>query len=283
MNKLILSWLSTAIFAVTQALAQGTIDHRLEVSFNKTTSIVFPFSITSVDRGSRDILAQKVNGVENVLQLKAGQRDFKETNLTVITADGRLHHFTVNYAEETAKQTITIVDNDSQDNEEHLILAKDVVNAKDIQQLSNQVLVEENFNVETEKRHGIAMTLQSIHVADDIIFYKLQLRNKSAINYDIKSLKFYIRDKKKVKRTSSQEIEAVPVYVLNNKDKVNGYASFQTVFALRKFTIPDGKTLHIDLFEQNGGRNLKLKLSNSDILKARPVKADQQNLLATKK
>src|SRR5690349_15869235 len=125
MNKLILSWLTITILAITNALAQGTIDHRLEVSFNKTTSIVFPFSITSVDRGSPDILAQKVNGVENVLQLKAGQKDFKETNLTVITADGKLHHFTVNYAEETIKQTITIADAES--NENQLILVKDAV------------------------------------------------------------------------------------------------------------------------------------------------------------
>ncbi len=282
MNKAILSWLTISVLAITQTVAQGTIDHRVEISFNKTTSIVFPFGITSVDRGSRDILAQKVTGVENVLQLKAGQRDFKETNLTVITADGKLHHFTVNYAEETVKQTITIADGGAEDKNQ-LILANDAVNARDIRALSDKVLAEPNFKVESEKKNGIAMALQSIHVADDIIFYKLQIRNKSAINYDIKSLKFYIRDKKKVKRTSSQEIEAVPVYVMNQKQKVNGYASVQMVFALRKFTIPDGKSLHIDLFEQNGGRNLKLKLSNSDILKARPVTVEPAHLLTINK
>jgi conjugative transposon TraN protein len=281
MNKIILTWLTLIVIATSHAIAQGTIDHRLEVSFNKTTSIVFPFGITSVDRGSRDILAQKVNGVENVLQLKAGQRDFKETNLTVITADGKLHHFTVNYAEETSRQTITIADLESSDN--HLILAKDAVNAKDIQLLSRKVLAEPNSKVKNEKRHGMVMTLLSIHVADDIIFYKLQIRNKTAINFDVKSLKFYIRDKKKVKRTSSQEIEAVPVFILDQKEKINGYASVQMVFALRKFTIPDGKSLHIDLFEHNGGRNLKLKLSNSEILKAKPVKGDEENLLTINK
>lgn len=282
MNKAILSWLTISVLAITQTVAQGTIDHHVEISFNKTTSIVFPFGITSVDRGSRDILAQKVTGVENVLQLKAGQKDFKETNLTVITADGKLHHFTVNYAEETVKQTITIADGGSEDKNQ-LILANDAVNARDIRALSDKVLAEPNFKVESEKRNDLAMTLQSIHVADDIIFYKLQIRNKSAINYDIKSLKFYIRDKKKVKRTSSQEIEAVPVYVMNQKQKVNGYASVQMVFALRKFTIPDGKSLHIDLFEQNGGRNLKLRLSNSDILKARPVTVEPAHLLTINK
>ena len=277
-----LSWLSITMLAITQAIGQGTIDQSLEVSFNKTTSIVFPYGITSVDRGSRNILAQKVNGVENVLQLKAGMKNFPETNLTVITADGKLHHFTVNYADETAKQTITIADTDINANHESLILVKDAVNARDIKLLSEKVLIQPNFKVEKEKGYGMAMTLQSIHVAEDIIFYKLQIRNKTAINFDIKSLKFYIRDRKKVKRTSSQEIEAVPVFILNQKEKIDGYGSAEMVFALRKFTIPDGKSLHIDLFEQSGGRNLKLKLSNSGILKARPIRNDQ-NLLTINK
>jgi conjugative transposon TraN protein len=282
MNKLILLWLSISMLAITQSHGQAVTDHSVEISYNKTTSIVFPFGITSVDRGSRDILAQKVTGVENVLQLKASQKNFNETNLTVITADGKLHHFTVDYAEEVLKPTITIADTEVDDNSNHLIFVKDAVNAKDIKLLSEKVLRERDLKIESEKRNGMVLTLQSIHVAGDFIFYKVRIRNKSAINFDIKSLKFYIRDRKKVKRTSSQEIEAPPVFVLNKTEKVNGYASTEMVFALRKFTIPDGKSLHIDLFEQDGGRNLKLKLSNSDILKARPIRADQ-NLLTINK
>jgi conjugative transposon TraN protein len=282
MNKLMLSWLSITMLTITQAIGQGTTDQSLEISFNKTTSIVFPCGITSVDRGSRNILAQKVNGVENVLQLKAGQKNFQETNLTVITADGKLHHFTVNYTDETTKQTITIADTDINANNEALILVKDAVNARDIKLLSEKVLVEPNSKIEKERGYGMTLTLQSIHVSGDIMFYKVQIRNKTAINYDIKSLKFYIRDRKKVKRTSSQEIEAVPVFILSGREKVDGFGSCEMVFALGKFTIPDGKSLHIDLFEQNGGRNLKLKLSNSDILKARPIKVDQ-HLLTTNK
>lgn len=269
------------MLAITQAVGQPAQDHRLEVSFNKTTSVVFPFAITSVDRGSRDILAQKVNGVENVLQLKAGQRDFPETNLTVITADGNLYHFTVNYSEETSKQTITIADT-REAPATQLILAKAAVNVRHMIQLCDQAISEPVSKVKRERQHGMVLTLGSMHVSGDFLLYRIQIRNKSAINYDIKSLKFYIRDKKKVKRTSSQEIEAVPVFVANEKQKVDGYGSTEIVFALRKFTIPDAKALHIDLFEQNGGRNLKLKLSNSDILKAKLIKVDDHLLTINK-
>jgi len=281
MNKVILLWLSITMLAITQATGQSENDHRLELSFNKTTSVVFPFAITSVDRGSRDILAQKVNGVENVLQLKAGQKHFPETNVTVITADGKLHHFTVNYSEETAGQTITISDTKNADGEQ-LILAKDAVNARDIKALCDKVFAEPISKVNREKKYSMILTLGSICVSGNFLLYKVQIRNKSAISYDIKSLKFYIRDRKKVKRTSSQEIEAVPVFVANQTDQVDGYGRTEMVFALRKFTIPDGKALHIDLFEQNGGRNLKLKLFNSDILKARLIKVDDHLLTINK-
>jgi conjugative transposon TraN protein len=281
MNKIILLWLSITILAITQAVGQSENDHRLEVSFNKTTSVVFPFAITSVDRGSRDILARKVNGVENVLQLKAGQKNFPETNLTVITADGKLHHFTVSYSEETARQTITVADT-QEDDEKQLVLAKDAVNGRHIKLLCDKVILDPVWKVRMEKRYGMVLTLRSMHVSGDFLLYRVQIRNKSAIDYDIKSLEFYIRDKKKVKRTSSQEIEAVPVFVANEKQKVDGYGSAEMVFVLRKFTIPDGKALHIDLFEQNGGRNLKLKLFNSDILKARLIKVDNHLLTINK-
>ncbi len=69
----------------------------LEVTTTKTTHLIFPFGIKTVDRGSRDIIAQKATGVENILQVKAARPDFESTNLTVITTDvsGRLYRSAV--------------------------------------------------------------------------------------------------------------------------------------------------------------------------------------------
>lgn len=74
--------------------------YRLEVSYSKTTNIVFPHAIISVDRGSKEILAQKAKGVENILQVKAAKENFTETNMSVVTADGRLNSFLLKYANE---------------------------------------------------------------------------------------------------------------------------------------------------------------------------------------
>jgi conjugative transposon TraN protein len=284
MIKCIFSWLSISLFTLGPVFGQEGVGDSLSICYNKTTSLVFPFAITSVDRGSRDVLAQKAWGVENVLQIKAARKDFAETNLTVITAEGKLHHFTVTYSDEPTSLTISVPDTSGAVPSGGLILTSDAINARDIILLSENALAAKTIGkVDRMNKHRMSLALRSVFINEDIIFYRLQLRNRSAISYDIKSLKFYIRDRRKIKRTSSQEIVVEPLYVFNDEDRVDGYGSKDMVFALRKFTIPGGKTLHIDLFEANGGRNLSLKIDNSDILKARPLTMNEKLLTITKK
>lgn len=80
------------------ATAQQRKPTNLAISHNKTTNIVFPFSIVGVDRGSPDILVQKAQGAAHILQVKSSIADFDTTNLSVITGDGRLHSFILSYA-----------------------------------------------------------------------------------------------------------------------------------------------------------------------------------------
>ena len=83
---------------------------QVEVSFNKTTHLIFPAPVQYVDLGSTDIIADKAAGAANVVRLKAAVRDFQaETNLTVITADGRFYAFDVRYADDPGQLSIRIM------------------------------------------------------------------------------------------------------------------------------------------------------------------------------
>ncbi|MEO6869984.1 MAG: DUF4138 domain-containing protein, partial [Ginsengibacter sp.] len=73
--------------------------YRLQISFYKTTNLIFPYAIKSVDRGSSDILVQKAKGIENILQVKAAKLGFQQTNLTVVTADGKLYSYNLDYTD----------------------------------------------------------------------------------------------------------------------------------------------------------------------------------------
>lgn len=249
----------------------------IDITYNKTTSLVFPVVIKSVDRGSRDVLTQKAKGVENILQLKAARHGFSPTNLTVITADGLIHEFTVSYSKEPDQQVL-LFDASSYSNlretmgEAEAIFQTDMTDTQLENHASQIVTARRSIRFVNESNYKIGLSLRGIYIEDNVIFYHFRIDNRSNINYDVDFLRFFIEDKQKVKRTASQEVEVKPIYVFGETDKVNGQSSEDVVYALGKFTIPDAKRLVIEMFEKKGGRNVSLSIKNKTIVNARLVK-----------
>ncbi len=253
----------------TRANGQSRIESdTLQIAFNKTSSIVFPAVIKSVDKGSRDILAQKAKGVGNVLQLKAGREKFPETNLTVITADGILHHFTVSYSEQPSSLT-TDMSNSNYPATSSLIFQTELTES-DMENYSSGIAqAKRKIRFVNESKDKMNLSLLGIYIKDDVMFFRFKAANRSNIDYDVDLFKFYIRDKARIKRTASQEIEVKPIYVYGNDKKIQGKSSTDLVYVLQKFTIPESKYLNVEMFEQNGGRNLELNIKNKTIVNAR--------------
>jgi conjugative transposon TraN protein len=244
----------------------------LEVTYNKTTSLVFPAVIKSVDRGSRDILAQKAKGVENILQLKAARHAFPSTNLTVITSDGFVHEFAISYSKAPVSMVLNIgVDSVNSDDTNSTIFQTDMTETQ-LENYATQIRdAKRSIRFINESNHKIGFSLRGIYIKNDVIFYHFRIRNQSNINYDVDFLRFYIEDKQKVKRTASQQVDKMPVYVYGNAERVTGQSYNDVVYALEKFTIPDSKRLIIEVFEKNGGRNISLSIKNKTIVNARLV------------
>ena len=83
----------------------------LEVTYDKTTHIIFPSSVRYVDLGSLNLIAGKADGAENVIRVKATVKNFREeTNMSVITESGSFYTFNVKYAEEPLLLNIEMKD-----------------------------------------------------------------------------------------------------------------------------------------------------------------------------
>ena len=66
----------------------------LEVTYDKTTHIIFPSAVRYVDLGSPNLIAGKADGSENVIRVKATRKNFREeTNMSVITESGSFYTF----------------------------------------------------------------------------------------------------------------------------------------------------------------------------------------------
>lgn len=230
--------------------------YSLTISCSKTANIIFPYAIISVDRGSKDLLVQKAEGVQNILQIKAAKQNFLQTNLTVITADGKLNSFIVDYAENPDVLNFSFGANECKDSSFILL---ETVNQAEVQKYVTLASVSKNKAGDIkDKRFGICIRLNGLFVHDDVLYLRIGIANRTNINYDIDQLRFYIRDKKKVKRTSSQEIEIKPLYTEGYCSLVAGQTERNFVYAFTKFTIPNKKFLAVELMEKNGGRHMKL-------------------------
>lgn len=83
----------------------------LEVTYDKTTHIIFPSAVRYVDLGSPNLVAGKADGAENVIRVKAVVRNFRdETNMSVITESGSFYTFNVKYADEPLLLNIEMKD-----------------------------------------------------------------------------------------------------------------------------------------------------------------------------
>ncbi|GAA4906306.1 conjugative transposon protein TraN [Mucilaginibacter defluvii] len=271
MKKKSAVWTAVLIlFTVVRSIAQpqSVQPYQLAINVVKTTTLVFPSAITSVDKGSRDVLVQKATGVDNVLQIKAGSRNFAETNLTVITNDGKLYTANVRYAEtpgsfnyrfsgnETVGVTQAFAYNDSE--------AAIDRNARVAS------LLPANLDRQTDD-NGIKLLIDGLFISGENLYFRVKLSNTTNINYGVEQLRFFIRDQDKGKRTSTQEIESTPVHVLGDGTSIIGSTEKTLVYVLRKFTIPDQKVFIIQLSEKNGGRNLELQIKNKQLIKAKTL------------
>lgn len=260
-------------FVVLEGKSQSSTDFKtVEVAYNKTSSIIFNSNITSVDRGSRDVLVQKAKGVNNVLQLKAGRINFKETNLTVITGDGKLHHFMVSYAERPKSLTIQVNETGISENANVPLLFQTELTSSEMEHYAESILeFSQRGTVKKTSHYDMKLSLQGIYIQGNVMFYHMRITNQSNIPFHSDMLRFFVKDKQNVKRTASQEISATPLFVYGNTNEVKGTSTQDVIVALEKFTIPDAKVLAIELLEKKGGRHLKLMIKNRSIIRAQPI------------
>jgi len=238
----------------------------LKIAYSKTTNLVFPYSIKAVDRGSKDVLAQKASGLENILQIKAAQECFTETNLTVVTADGKLYSFVLNYDEQPELLNISI--NRDKRVAHDIFFSNENINEEALESTSKLAFHEKKQNVRVkDKKYGIKLLLNGLYIKEELMYFRIYLENSSNINYDIGQLRFFIRDDRKAKRTASQELEIEPVYTYKNSEQIKANSSNTFVLIIPKFTIPENKFLAVQLTEDSGGRNLQLKVKDRKLKK----------------
>jgi conjugative transposon TraN protein len=165
----------------------------LQIGFSKTTSIIFPYTIKSIDKGSAEVLVQKAKGVENILLVKAAKQHFFQTNLTVVTSDGKLYVFVLNYDDSCPDLNFKA--------ENAVAASRDVLfsleneNQKRTEQCAwSAYSKKKKISGLKKSKYQIKLEVNGIFIQQNVLYLRVVFENKSKINYDIDQFSFLIRD-----------------------------------------------------------------------------------------
>lgn len=270
MNRLCVARLMGIIllFGVKGSFAQSSepsatsiAPYEIAISYNKTTNLIFPYAIKSVDRGSGAVIVQKAKGVENILQTKAAKKDFDQTNLSIVTADGRFYSFVLDYADQPSHLNISF------SGSEPVQLAGSPTNAQQLEREACQVLSMSRFMGVQRNEQALRMRLNGIFHSDNNLWLKLWLQNGSQVDFKPAYVRFFLRDKKRSKRTALHETELFPVYMPAYKI-TKGETSSVWVVGFTPFTVPKHQRLIIQVGDESGGRVLNLPIKSKFLLRA---------------
>jgi conjugative transposon TraN protein len=257
-------------------VSYGQKTHPVLLTFNKTVHMFFPSEISYYDVGSTDIL---IESKSDILKLAPKVSDFEETNLTVITSDNICYSFLLRYNKDISMLTYFIKDTVGQRINSSVRAKMFSDSIKKEESISNSESSYISVSREIIKKaptYWIGSTMKksylainNIYIHQDKLYFVMSVGNTSSINYDINYIKFYIVDKKKLKKASRQEIEKTPMFSFNNIETINaGTDDHPIIFVFEKFTIDNDKKLVIELGEKKGGRNIAIDITQDLIIKA---------------
>ncbi len=121
-------------------------------------------------------------------------------------------------------------------------------------------------------RNGkMRLQIRGIYARGATLFFVLRLNNRSSLDYDVDSIRFFVAEKDSRRSPPLRLNELSPVYVYDTARLVKGYGRATSVIVLPRFTLARGRRLLIEVIEKNGGRQLQVQASNFTLENARLI------------
>jgi conjugative transposon TraN protein len=249
---------------------------KVPVTEHKMTNLVFPVAIRTGIKVSRDVLVQKVKGVENVIELKAARAHFAPTNLSVFGLDGKLYSFDLEYADNPPVLNFAVAPAPSggatnlHPDKPPLLLTDLPVDQATLAEDAVTLTKKKAFLHTSVHSEKMRLQVEGIYLKDSLLWFTLRLRNVTQVPYAPEYVRLFIRERTKARRTAIQETPVEPVYTAL-PNGITGRSSEIFALGYPLFTVPRDKALWLEIAERSGGRLLKLPVSYKTILKARSM------------
>lgn len=246
---------------------EGMESRTLPVTGRKMTNVIFPVDIAAGVRVSRDVLVQKVKGVDNVIELKALRRDFAPTNLAVYAKDGRLYSFVLHYVEDTSILDYRVV-SDGSAVAPKVRLTGWPLDPETLQADARMLAARRSFLRQRVTSDGLGLRLKGVYLRDSLLWLSMELQDRTNMGCTPGGLRIYTKDRKKVKRTATQELECAPAYS-EGFGVLSGPGREAAAVAFHPFVVSKGKRLVISFSDEDAGRQVILRVKGKVLMKTR--------------
>lgn len=247
----------------------------------KNVALFFPEPIRQGITGSENFVFTYNREIEQhlgLLQATPGN----ESNLLVISANGSIFSYIVRYTDTLENLNYFISESGSIGKEDLNFGAENLEKTENISTTQPEKIVDsklsyyQNFssyllqskqrlgNIKKQKE-GIELSVKNIVFNGQELYFVINFKNDSPIDYEPGFLSIAVETKKKGRKKSMQKIVQDPVYKFLVPDLVSKGTSAEFVYVLPKFSIAEDKVVVIDLKEENGERDIKLNLKKGFI------------------
>jgi hypothetical protein len=246
----------------TVSLAQDT----AYISRDKTTALFFKSAVKIISKSTSDFdITQKEDAL---ITIKALDTDFSPTKINVQEiSTAKIYRIPVEYSYGRAGRRIEVGGQPAMPVK--VIKTSDYNYSAVVTQLATG---KRKDVVDHEKTGGVKAWVDKLSLAGNSVFFRLDIRNKSNLPYEIDFVRFYIRDLKTVARMATHEQEIVPlITTLHKKTAIAHKQEIAKVFGFHRFSLSEDQALNIELYEKNGNRHLYLQIKQKDLDNGDPI------------
>lgn len=222
---------------------------QLAVAINRTTNLIFPAAIVSIDRGSANIIVQK--STDFVLRVKADTVFTDTTNLTVITSDGKLYSFLVLFSPSPAQLTIDLGAGEALDKDTSLMSI-----VRKVQPLRHNLY---GIRYSAGK---VKLAVVGMYSTGKLLALQLSITNHSSLSFAVGKLRLRLVTSNAPRRSPVQEVEIPPLMIEPNALKVSHKQAGILIVLVPVSELNTKQDLHITIDEAQGDRHLRLSIAN---------------------
>ncbi len=240
----------------------------------KNVALFFPEPIRQGITGSENFVFTYNREKEQyfgLLQAKQG----KESNLLVINRNGSIFSYIVRYKAQLSKLNYFIPLSNSIGNEKPKV--KDSIQTETFEKsIDNRTYYYQKFcsylldrrqylGRYIRRNNSVILRLENIVFDKEELYFVIQIRNNSSLDYDLNFLNLYIETRQKGKRKSLQGLYKEPIFKHHLPSEILVNETVRFVYVMPKFSLSNDRRVILELNEKDGERNIEMKVSHKYI------------------